>query len=156
MNAHALSRRMLLAGAVFAVGVASATLTAHAADPGVSGVPSGTLRLDAKAAAAGVGYTWGDGTLSYHGQSHRFSVQGITVADVGYAHIIGRGRVYNLHKLADFSGTYVAATGEATLVKGLGGQILRNANGVEIRVDEVTKGARLSGSADGIKLVLTH
>ena len=134
----------------------SAALPAAAADPGISGPPSGTLTLTAKAAAAGIGYTWGDGKLVFRGQTHHFSVKGITVADVGYSEIVGHGRVYNLKKLSDFSGTYVAATGEATLVRGLGGQILKNGNGVEIRVDEVTKGARLSGSADGIQLTLTR
>lgn len=136
--------------------VRALAVPALAADPGVDGPPSATLTLSAKAAAVGVGYTWGDGVLVYQGKTHHFSVQGLSIADVGYAHVTGHGRVYHLNKLSDFSGTYAAATGEATLVKGVGGQILQNGNGVMIRVDEVTKGARLSGSADGIKLVLTH
>ena len=105
-------------------------------------------------AAAGVGYTWGDGVLRYGGRSHHFSVSGVTVADVGYSRVTGRGRVYNLKRLQDFSGTYVAATGEATLVNGIGGQVLRNDKGVKIRVDQTTRGARLQGSADGITLTL--
>ena len=48
----------------------------------------------------------------------------------------------------------MAATGEATAGNGLSGQILQNANGVQIRIDNVTRGARLQGSADGIKLTL--
>ncbi len=76
----------------------------------------------------------------------------MTVADVGYSRIVGHGRVYNLHRLSDFNGTYGAATGEATLVNGLGGQYLKNGQGVELRIDDVTRGARLSGSADGIQL----
>ena len=39
------------------------------------------------------------------------------------------------------------------LVNGLSGQVLRDGNGVEIRVDNVTKGARLQGSTDGITLM---
>lgn len=149
-----LTRGNFLAGAILAASLTAGALAATAADPGISGPPSATLVLNAKAAAAGVGYTWGDGTLIYHGVTHHFTVEGITVADVGFSKISGHGRVYDLKKLSDFSGTYVAATGEATLVNGLGGQILKNANGVEIRVDEVTKGARLSGSANGIKLTI--
>lgn len=154
MRKSALMSRSWLAGAALAACVGVSALPATAADPGISGPPSATLTLVAKAAAAGIGYTWGDGTLMYHGVPHRFSVKGITVADVGYSEIHGRGRVYGLKRLSDFSGTYAAATGEATLVNGLGGQILKNGNGVEIRVDEITKGARLSGSADGIQLTL--
>ena len=123
-------------------------------DPGVSGPVSGTLTLRAQGAAAGIGYTWGDGTLRYGSRSYRFSVNGINVADIGYSKVSGRGRVYNLHRLQDFSGTYAAATGQATVGSGIGGQVLRNANGVEIRIDQTTRGARLEGSVDGIKLAL--
>jgi hypothetical protein len=123
-------------------------------DPLRSDRPVGTIAISAQGAAAGVGYTWGDGILRYRGRQYRFTVNGVTVADVGYSRVNGRGRVYNLHRVQDFSGTYVAATGEATLGRGLGGQVLRNGNGVEIRVDQVTRGARLQGSADGITLTL--
>ena len=137
-------------------GMVAGLPAAHAQrrDPGVSGAPSGTISMSAKGAAVGVGYTWGDGTLRYGKRTYRFSVNGVSVADVGFSTVQGTGRVYNLHRLQDFSGTYAAATGEATLVNGLSGQVLRNGNGVEIRVDNVTQGARLQGSADGIKLTL--
>ena len=123
-------------------------------DPGVSGPVNATITLDAKGAAVGVGYTWGDGILQYAGKDYPFSVSGLTIADVGYSEVKGTGRVYNLKKLSDFSGVYAASTGEATVGSGLGGKVLINGNGVQIRVDEVTKGARLQGSADGIKLTL--
>jgi len=129
---------------------------ARAQDPGVSGPPSGTIRLSARAAAVGVGYTWGSGTLHFRGHNYPFRVEGIDVADVGFARISGRGRVYHLNNVQDFTGTYVGLTGEATVGRGLGGQILQNGNGVQIRVDQVTRGARLTGAADGIKLTLLH
>ena len=116
--------------------------------------PDGEVIMHAHAAAVGVGYTWGDGVLIYHGVEHHFSVRGLTVADLGFSDIRAHGRVFNLHHLHDFDGTYAALTGEATVGRGLGGQVLRNGNGVEINIDEVTKGARLSASADGIELRL--
>ncbi len=127
---------------------------ALAKDPGVSGPVTGTIAMSATGAAAGIGYTWGDGTLTFKGHRYPFTVNGVTVADVGFSRISGRGRVYGLRRVQDFSGTYAAATGEATLVNGLGGQVLRNGNGVQIRIDQVTRGARLQGSADGITLTL--
>lgn len=148
-----LSRRLSIAVATVAM-LASAPARAQKRDPGVTGPVSGTLTMTAKGAAVGVGYTWGDGTLRYGGRTYRFTVSGVSVADIGFSTVRGRGRVYNLHRLQDFSGTYAAATGEATVVNGLGGQVLKNGNGVEIRVDNVTRGARLQGSADGIKLTL--
>ena len=147
-------RSMFLALAATAALLSAPALAQPRRDPGVSGPVSGNIVLTAQGAAVGVGYTWGDGTLRYGGRTYRFSVSGVTVADVGYSKVTGRGRVYNLHRLQDFSGTYAAATGEATLVNGVGGQVLKNANGVEIRVDQITRGARLQGSADGIKLTL--
>lgn len=146
------TRRLCLAAAL-AVAVASPSV-AQRRDPGVKGPPSGTLSMTAKGAAVGVGYTWGDGTLRYGGRSYHFSVNGVSVADVGFSKVSGSGRVYNLKRLQDFSGTYIAATGQATLGTGIGGQVLENGNGVQIRVDQVSKGARLEGSADGIKLTL--
>ena len=149
------SRRALTA-LLAATVLASAALVApaFAADPGVSGPPSGRITLQAKGAAVGVGYTWGDGTLTFRGKRYPFTVNGVTIADVGFSRVTGRGRVYHLNKLEDFNGTYVAATGEATAGRGIGGQILQNASGVQIRVDDITRGVRLQGSADGIKLTL--
>lgn len=145
------SRRLALASAVAALAAAPAYAQR---DPGRSGPPSGTIQLSARGAGVGVGYTWGDGILRFGGRQYHFTVNGISIADVGFSRISGRGRVYNLRRLQDFSGVYAAASGEATLGSGIAGQILRNANGVEIRIDEVTRGARLQGSADGIKLTL--
>ncbi len=145
---HRRAMMALLAGLVVA------PAASFARDPGATGPITGHIVLSAKGAGVGVGYTWGDGILTFKGKSYPFSVNGVTIADVGFSRISGRGRVYHLAKLQDFSGTYVAATGEATVGNGLSGQILQNANGVQIRVDNVTRGARLQGSADGIKLEL--
>ena len=134
--------------------LAASPAYAQRRDPGVTGAPMGRVVIQARGVAAGIGYTWGDGSLVYGGRTYHFTVAGVTVADVGFSKVTGRGRVYNLHRLQDFSGTYAAATGEATAGSGIGGQVLRNGNGVEIRVDQVTRGARLQGSADGIKLTL--
>ena len=123
-------------------------------DPGAPGPVDGTVTLTAKAAGVGVGYTWGDGALRFHGHIYHFTVKGVSVADVGFSNIQGTGRVYNLHRLKDFSGTYAAATGEATLVNGIGGMFLRNGNAVQLRMNTTDKGARLAGSADGITLTL--
>lgn len=134
--------------------LAALATPAAARDPGVSGAPVVTVLLQARSAAVGVGFTWGDGTLNYRGHRYPFTVKGISVADVGFSRLTGRGRVYNLKRVEDFTGTYVASTGEATLGKGLAGQVLVNAAGVQLRIDNVTRGAELVGSADGIQLTL--
>ena len=123
-------------------------------DPAAPGRVDGRITIVARSAAVGVGYTWGDGTLYFHGHRYPFAVRGISVADVGFSRLVGHGRVYDLHRLADFSGTYAAATGAVTAGHGVAGQFLQNANGVQIRIDDVTRGAELSGAADGIQLTL--
>jgi hypothetical protein len=146
-------RRNLLAAAA-SVTIALFAGSAMAADPVPPGPVVGTVTISAKSVAVGVGYTWGAGTLYYRHHAYPFTVQGLSVADVGYSSIIGHGRVYNLHRLADFSGTYGSAEGNVTLVNGIGGQFLQNGNGVQIRIDQVSHGAKLTGAADGVQMTL--
>jgi hypothetical protein len=144
-----------VAAGAFAITAATVTPASAATDPAAPGPVTGTISLSAQGVAAGVGYTWGDGILTFHGKKYHFTVNGVSIADVGYSKVTGRGRVYKLRNLADFSGTYAASTGQATAGSAsIGGQILENANGVQIRVDQVSRGARLQGSVDGIKLTL--
>jgi hypothetical protein len=141
--------------ATLAAGLALVSVPAFAArDPGAPGLVEGHVTITAHAADVGVGYTWGDGVLRYKGHDYHFTVKGVDVAAVGYSTIVGHGRVYHLRHLKDFNGTYGAANGEATLGNGVGGRFLQNGNGVQIRIDDVTKGARLSGAGEGIQLTL--
>jgi hypothetical protein len=149
-----LVRRVAMVCICSAVLAAGPAFAAQHRRPPQLGPASGIITISARGAAAGVGYTWGDGTLRYGGHKYPFSITGLSVLDVGFSRVHGRGRVFNLRRLQDFSGTYVAATGEATFGKGAAGQVLRNGNGVEIRMDQVTEGARLQGSADGVRLML--
>ncbi len=141
--------------AVLGTGVALAlALPAVAADPGVNSAPDARVTIVAKSANLGVGWSWGDGTLHYDHHSYRFSVSGLNIAAVGYSTLVGHGRVYNLHHLHDFDGTYYQSHGEVTAGKGIGGSLYVNGNGVQIRVDDVTHGAQLAGSASGIQFKL--
>ena len=116
----------LAAGLAFIAVPAFAAPALAARDPAAPGPVSGHVTITAKAADVGVGYTWGDGVLRYKGHDYHFNVKGVDVAAVGYSSVVGHGRVYNLKRLSDFSGTYGAANGEATLGNGIGGRYLRN------------------------------
>ena len=76
------TRRSILAFAA-AAALAATPAMAQQRDPGVSGPVSGTIFLSAQGAAAGVGYTWGDGVLRYGGRSHHFTVSGVTALNDG-------------------------------------------------------------------------
>ncbi len=149
--------RIATIAASLAIAAAPAFSTvASARDQGAPGPVDGYVTITAKAADVGVGFTWGNGVLRYKGHQYHFSVKGVDIAAVGYSSVVGHGRVYNLHHLHDFDGTYGAADGEATLGNGIGGRFLKNGNGVEIRIDDVSKGARLSGAGQGIELHLSR
>src|SRR5262245_49668705 len=83
--------------------------------------PSGTVQMESTSVAAGIGVSWGDGTLMFDGKPHPFTLSGLSVVDLGISKVAAKGNVFNLKKLADFSGTYAAAEAAATLGEGAGG-----------------------------------
>jgi hypothetical protein len=117
-------------------------------------MPSATVKISSKAVAIGVGVTWGDGTLTYEGKSVPFSVSGLSVVDLGVTDITSSGEVFNLKKLADFSGNYAAGEAGAAIGGGPTDTIMKNENGVVIRLHGTQKGARLTLAAAGVSLKL--
>jgi hypothetical protein len=133
-----------------ALGCLGVMTLALAADPPVSG----TVKISSKAIAIGVGVTWGDGQLTYQGKTVPFSVEGLTVVDLGVTDITSSGEVFNLKQLSDFSGNYIAGEAGAALASGPSDTILKNQNGVMIRLHGTQKGARLTLAAAGVTLKL--
>jgi hypothetical protein len=114
--------------------------------------PDATVSLSGKSVAAGVGYSWGKGTLHYKGKSYPFSVDGLSVGDVGVSSITATGNVYHLKKVDDFTGQYTAAAAGAAV--GGGGAIgtMKNANGVVMDLKATTRGVKLTAGVEGIKV----
>ena len=114
----------------------------------------GTLNLAGGTVAAGIGYSWGHGNLTYGGASHRFKISGVSIVDVGAANISASGHVYNLKNLADFNGNYVAMTAGVTVAGGGSAAYLKNEHGVVIKLHSSDVGLRFALSADGVKVKL--
>src|SRR5262249_16725922 len=53
--------------------------------------PDATLKLSGGSVAAGIGYTWGGGTLTYKGKTYDVELSGLSIADVGATKIEARG-----------------------------------------------------------------
>jgi membrane-bound inhibitor of C-type lysozyme len=104
--------------------------------------------------AVGIGWSWGSGTLTYKGKKHRVKVEGFSVGEVGIVRATARGDVFDLKKLEDFSGNYFAGGAGVTVGGGAGATIMKNQNGVEIRLRSTTQGASLKLAASGIKLTV--
>ena len=73
--------------------------------------PDATLRLSGGSLAAGIGFSWGKGTLTYKGKDYPVSVNGLSLGKVGISGASAYGEVYNLKKLQDFNGHYHAGGG---------------------------------------------
>ena len=114
--------------------------------------PDATLTLSEGTVAVGIGFSWGKGTLDYQGKKHPVKVSGLAVGEVGLDRATAVGSVYNLKKLSDFDGNYVAAGAGATVAGGAGISAMRNQNGVVIELKSTTQGASLKLAAEGLKL----
>ena len=121
---------------------------------GESASPSGRVSIQSRSIAAGVGVTWGDGKLTFKGKDYPFSVDGLSLVDWGISRANANGEVYNLTDVAKFAGTYVAAEAGLTLAGGMSGMILRNQDGVVMRVHSTSRGARLQLGTGGLTIAL--
>ena len=145
-------RRMLRSGVVVAVlvGVILMAGTVLAQDK-----PDATLVFHGGSVAAGIGWSWGSGTLTYQGQQYPFSVEGLSVGGtVGGASVTGSGDVYGLKSLDDFNGNYTAAAAGITVGGGAEGTAMQNQKGVVIKVVATTTGLTFNLSTAGVKFTL--
>jgi hypothetical protein len=115
---------------------------------------SGTVTLESKSVAVGVGVSWGDGILEYRGTKYPFTVSGLSVVDVGVSKVSARGEVRNLRKLEDFSGNFTAAGAGATVGGGAGIALLKNQQGVEMTLTATTQGVKFALAGAGVEVKL--
>src|SRR6266446_2847001 len=131
--------------------VAFCLMAGFAQAAGKSVRPDATLELSSKGVAAGVGITWGDGTLTYKGKHYPVSVKGLSLGKVGITKVSASGEVYNLKNLHDFSGNYTSATADITLAHGKSGVTMKNSNGVLVVVHAISKGVDLTVGGSGVE-----
>jgi hypothetical protein len=118
------------------------------------GGTTGKVTVTSKSVAVGIGVSWGDGVLEYHGKKHPFTVSGLSVVDLGVSKVTAVGTVKNLKKLEDFSGNYVSASAGAAAGGGAGVAALKNQNGVEMSLKATTQGVKLSLAGSGVEIKL--
>jgi hypothetical protein len=141
-------RKLLMLAMLGALAVATPTFAATA--------PSGTAKFSGETVAVGVGYTWGNGVLSFKGKDNPFKVDGLTGVGVGVEKMHGTGTVYHLTKVADFAGTYATAGASAAAGKsGAGSSTLKNGKGVVIDFKEKETGFAVTLAAGGMHVAMT-
>ena len=115
---------------------------------------TGKVTLASKSVAIGIGVSWGDGVLEYQGKKYPFTVNGLSVLDLGISKVTARGDVAKLKKVEDFSGNYVAAGAGVTVGGGASAIALKNQNGVEMTLTATTQGVKLALAAAGVDIKL--
>jgi len=130
-----------LRGGLFAVLMTLAGANAALAqEPGADA----SIAFSGGSVAAGIGYSWGSGVLNFTGKEYPFTVDGLSVVDIGVSQIDGSGDVYDLQNAADFPGTYVAAGAGAALAGGGFMAVLENEHGVIIHFYSRSQGLKLT------------
>jgi hypothetical protein len=141
-------------GWMLAIVVGGIGLGVVAAVAAQDGKPAGSVTIESKTIAVGVGVSWGDGVLSYKGKRHKFSLNGLSVVDVGVSKVTAKGEVFDLKKLEDFSGNYVAAQAGAAVGGGAEAVVMKNQNGVILRLTGTGQGVQLTLAAKGVDIKL--
>jgi hypothetical protein len=104
--------------------------------------------------AAGIGFSWGSGTLTQAGKVYPLKIDGLSVGSVGITKASAYGKVYRLKKLSDINGTYAAIGTGGTAIAGGSAIAMKNAKGVIIDVYTTTEGASLGLGTAGVKIEL--
>src|SRR5262245_54676674 len=114
--------------------------------------PDATLQLSEGSVAAGLGFSWGGGTLTFRGKRYPVSVDGLSVGSVGISRATASGSVFNLKKLEDFNGTYTAVGAGATVAGGGSVATMRNQNGVRVTLRSTSRGIKFTLGASGVSM----
>jgi len=143
--------RLGIVGIAVAGALALFVASAHGQEP--KKTPDGTVEFSGGSVAAGVGYTWGSGTLTYKGAKYPITVAGLSAgASAGATNVTASGSVYNLNKIEDFDGNYTAVATGATVGGGASVVTMKNQNGVLIDSVSTTQGLKISLDSGGVKI----
>ena len=116
--------------------------------------PSATVSIREWSAAYYGSAAAGKGTLYYHGR-HHFTISGLGAGGMGAQKISATGKVYNLNRLSDFSGTYHGISRGLTLIEGKMHAKLTNGNGVVMYLAAKTEGLASSMGAQAFEVNVT-
>ena len=122
--------------------------------PASAATPDATIELSGGKVAAGVGYSWGSGTLIFHGKRYPLTVSGITLGSVGASEYTASGTVTDLRSPQEINGIFTRVGASLTLGGGAGISAMRNDNGVTIQLDSTNEGLSISLAATGMKVSL--
>jgi hypothetical protein len=118
--------------------------------------PDGVIELSGGSVAAGIGFTWGSGTLIFQGKRYPLKVSGLQIASVGIHEYTAAGSVEGLKTPQDINGVYTAIGAGLTLGGGESIAAMRNQKGVVIHLTATSAGLSISLAAGGMKIMLAE
>lgn len=116
--------------------------------------PNATIELSGGSVAAGIGYSWGSGTLDYQGKKYSLKVSGLSIVNVGASQYTASGVVYHLKQASDINGTYAAGEAGATVAGGGSMFTMKNDRGVVINMTSTRAGLQFTLAPTGLKIEL--
>ena len=132
------------------VGLGLASLILGMATISAQEATTGKVTIESKSVAVGIGVSWGDGTIEFRGKKYPFTIQGLSVVDLGVSKVSARGDVANLKKVEEFAGTFTAAGAGGTVGGGMAVAALKNQNGVEMKLTATTQGVKFALAGGGV------
>ena len=120
-----------------------------------STTPSATVSIQEWSAAYYAQAESGKGTLYFNGGRHRFTISGGGLGGSGVQKVSATGKVFNLNRLSDFSGTYHGISRGLTLIEGKMHAKLTNGNGVVMYLAGATEGLASSMGVQAFEVTLT-
>jgi hypothetical protein len=125
--------------------------------PASAAVPGSRIELSGAKVAAGVGYSWGSGTLFFHGKRYPITLSGLSLGTAGINKYTASGTVTGLKKAKDINGRFTAVSTGLTLGGGAGIVEMKNDAGVIIQVlDSTTEGLGASLALNGAQIAIAE
>lgn len=140
--------------AAIGLGVVGALVFAGLGQAAEKKTPDAKIEFTGGSVAAGIGFSWGSGTLTYKGKKYPITVDGLSVGAVGVTTASASGSVYDLKKLEDFDGNYTGVGAGATVGGGGSVSTMRNQNGVVVNLVKTTQGVKVAIAAGGVKMAI--
>jgi hypothetical protein len=139
--------------ALVLLGVLTLTFPAAAAKKPLH--PVGRITFEATSVGVGATFSWGRGWLTFRGKKYPIKVEGLGLVGVGVSQVRAHGKVYNLRKPLDITGTYAEAGAGIALVGGAKGFVAKNEQGVVIELTAEQKGVSFNLGGGTFTITMT-
>jgi hypothetical protein len=116
-------------------------------------IPDGRIEFSGGKVGAGIVYSWGAGTLFFHGKQYPITLDGLNLGTAGINKYTASGTVTGLKKAENVNGRFTAVSTGLTLGDGASIAEMKNDNGVVIQLlDSTSEGLGASLALKGLHI----